>query len=170
MPVSKIPGQDMRLILQNMRFFASITSFSTLFVTGDMVIGGSINQHGMILIKATHVGSDTTLSQIVKLVEEAQTSKVSSQNSFRNIHYICVSKVYILFQICDWILQAPIQHLADRIAGYFVPTVVSLSIFTAAVWLAIGFSDIYEIKADFMVRNLYYPVYIRQYIILLSFF
>ncbi|WP_409251919.1 heavy metal translocating P-type ATPase [Bacillus sp. SCS-153A] len=71
---------------------------------GDEVIGSTINKNGFLKIKATKVGRDTALAQIIKVVEEAQGSK------------------------------APIQRMADRISGIFVPIVVGLAIITFLIW------------------------------------
>jgi P-type Cu+ transporter len=75
---------------------------------GDTVTGGTINGNGTLQYRATKVGHDTVLSQIIELVRTAQTSK------------------------------APIQKLADRISGYFVPGVILIAIWTFVVWWILG--------------------------------
>lgn len=75
---------------------------------GDKVIGASINKNGSIQYKATKVGKDTTLAQIIKLVEDAQGSK------------------------------APIAKLADKISGIFVPIVIVLAVLSGVAWFFLG--------------------------------
>ena len=75
---------------------------------GEKVIGATVNGTGMLLMRATRVGKDTMLSQIVRMVAEAQRSR------------------------------APIQKLADQVSGWFVPAVVLVSVLTFAVWMLVG--------------------------------
>ncbi|MFB8608340.1 heavy metal translocating P-type ATPase [Enterococcus casseliflavus] len=84
--------------------------------SGDEVIGASINKNGSIDYRATRVGSDTTLSQIIKLVEDAQGSK------------------------------APIARMADIITGYFVPIVIALAVLAGIAWLIAGQSGIFVLS------------------------
>ncbi|MFX4280761.1 heavy metal translocating P-type ATPase [Aliarcobacter butzleri] len=77
---------------------------------GDKVIGASINKSGSFKFEVTKLGEDTVLSQIIKLIEEASSSK------------------------------APISKLADKISAIFVPTVIVISILTTVTWLFLGYS------------------------------
>ncbi len=72
---------------------------------GDEAIGATVNQEGLLKIEATKIGRDTFLSQVIKLVEECQGSKV------------------------------PIQEFADRVTSRFVPTVIGIALLTLAIWL-----------------------------------
>ncbi len=76
--------------------------------TGSTVTGGSINLNGLLYIKVTHIGADTTLSKIIKFVEDAQSKK------------------------------APISKTADKVAGVFVPVVIAIALVSAVVWLISG--------------------------------
>ena len=75
---------------------------------GDVLTGATVNTAGWMLMRATHVGDETALAQIIRLVDEATSSK------------------------------APIERMADKIAGVFVPVVIAIAILTLVVWLAIG--------------------------------
>ena len=82
---------------------------------GDMVIGASINKNGTIKFKASKVGKDTVLAQIIKLVEDAQGSK------------------------------APIAKTADVIAGYFVPIVMAIALISGLAWYISGMSVVFSL-------------------------
>jgi len=75
---------------------------------GDKVIGATVNGTGWLLVRAERIGSDTVLSQIVRMVSNAQRSR------------------------------APIQRLADKVAGYFVPSVLAVAVITFLVWFFVG--------------------------------
>jgi len=75
---------------------------------GDELIGATVNQTGAFTMRATRVGADTALAQIIKLVQEAQTSK------------------------------APIQRVVDRVSSYFVPAVLFLAVATFVLWFVLG--------------------------------
>lgn len=74
----------------------------------DTVVSGTLNQNGRLVFKTTKIGEDTTINQIIKLVEEASSSK------------------------------APISKLADKVAGIFVPIVIGLALLVLVIWLALG--------------------------------
>ena len=75
---------------------------------GDSVSSGTINQSGFIRCQATHVGEDTTLSRIIKMVSEASATK------------------------------APIAKIADKVSGIFVPVVIGIAVLTTVIWLLVG--------------------------------
>ena len=75
---------------------------------GSEVIGGSVNENGVLYVKVTRVGEDTTLSRIIRFVEDAQGKK------------------------------APISRTADKVAGIFVPTVIAIAVLAAVIWAIAG--------------------------------
>ena len=88
---------------------------------GDRVVAASINKSGSFTFRATRVGDDNTLAQMIALVDEAASSK------------------------------APIAKLADQVAGIFVPTVIGIALVTAAVWLVLGYGVEHALTAGVAV-------------------
>ncbi len=89
--------------------------------TGDSVIGATINLSGYAEVKATKVGQDSTLNQIIKLVEEASATK------------------------------APVAKLADKISGVFVPVVITIAVVAAVVWLLLGYGTEFALSTGIAV-------------------
>lgn len=114
-PGSKVPVDGIVITGQSHVNESMITGEATPVAKrpGDKVIGGTMNENGCLLVKATHVGSETALSQIVQLVEAAQLAR------------------------------APVQKLADQISRFFVPTVVVAAFFTWLGWFILGLIGLY---------------------------
>ncbi|WP_071796156.1 heavy metal translocating P-type ATPase [Natronohydrobacter thiooxidans] len=107
-PGAKVPT-DGEIVDGNSHLDESIATGESVPVEkgpGDAVIGATINKEGLLRVRATRVGADTFLSQVIRLVEEAQGSKV------------------------------PIQEFADRLTGYFVPAVLVIALGTFVTWLS----------------------------------
>ena len=95
---------------------------------GSPLVGASINKNGALSFRATKVGADTVLAQIVKLVEEAQGSK------------------------------APIARLADLVSGYFVPAVFGIAVLAAAAWLLAGQGIVFALTVFVAVLTICLPL------------
>ncbi|MBI2040801.1 MAG: heavy metal translocating P-type ATPase [DPANN group archaeon] len=109
-PGEKIPADGM-IMSGHSSIDESLVTGESLPVSksiGDHVIGSTINKSGLLKIKATKVGKDTVLAQIIDLVSKAQLSKV------------------------------PVQKLADQISSYFVPVVIMIAILSSAIWIYAG--------------------------------
>lgn len=117
-PGEKIPADGLIVAGQTSIDESMLTgeSLAVAKQVGDPVIGASINQQGAIDFRVTRVGQDSTLSQIIQLVEEAQGSK------------------------------APISRLADRITRYFVPVVMVLAFLAALAWWLAGYGFIFSLS------------------------
>lgn len=89
--------------------------------TGDSVIGAAINLSGYAEVRATRVGQDSTLNQIIKFVEEASATK------------------------------APVARLADKISGVFVPVVITIAVVAAVVWLLLGYGTEFALSTGIAV-------------------
>lgn len=88
---------------------------------GDNVIGATINKSGYVEVKATKIGENSTLSQIIKLVEEASATK------------------------------APVAKLADKISGVFVPIVIAIAVVSSVVWLLLGYGAEFSLSTGIAV-------------------
>jgi heavy metal translocating P-type ATPase len=122
-PGEKVPT-DGRIVDGESSFDESMLTGESMPVSkgpGNEVFGATINQQGNIVIEATRVGSDTALAQIVRLVEDAQATK------------------------------APIQHLADRISGIFVPIVMLMAAGTFVAWMALDGEVVSAMRASVAV-------------------
>lgn len=119
-PGEKIPtdGEVMEGISTVDESMATGESLPVMRQMGDEVIGATVNQEGILRVKATKVGKDTFLAQMIKMVEECQGSRV------------------------------PIQDLADKVTGVFVPVIIGLAVVTFALWMIIpGFFSLVLQKA-----------------------
>ncbi len=92
---------------------------------GDRVTGGTINQFGVLYVRATAIGAESTLGQIVRMVENAQTNK------------------------------APIQRYADSISNYFVPCVVGISIVVLVIWMSLTLTGVVDLCRGFVPFSLF---------------
>ena len=109
-PGEKVPT-DGRIVAGESAIDESMATGESMPVpknVGDAVIGATVNQSGLLQVEATRIGSETFLAQVVRMVEEAQGTRV------------------------------PIQALADRVTSFFVPTVMGIALLTLLAWLLFG--------------------------------